>query len=745
VAQRGADGGAAIGRNPRVADRHAASAASPGQLTDFIAAAPPRQRRTCRPITAGRVSIRRPGRILATQMRTGPRMSVFRLLLGRPLANREFGERKIGAFEGVPAMGLDGLGSSAYGPEAALTVLIPLGALSLAYIGSVMVPILLLLAVLYVSYRQTIRAYPTNGGAYTVSKENLGTNASLLAAAALMVDYVLNVAVGISAGVAALISAVPSLHPYTLPLCLAILALVTVANLRGTIDAGRLFALPTYLFVGSFFVLLAIGIGKAVMAGGHPRPVVPPPELPQALELATLWLLLRAFASGCTAMTGVEAVSNGVGAFREPQVRYGHRTLTAIVVILGMLLGGIAYLATAYGIGAMDQTRDGYQSVLSQLAGAVVGRNWFYYVAIGSLLCVLALSANTSFTDFPRLCRVIAADGFLPRPFAVAGRRLVFSVGILYLAVAAGSLLILFGGVTDRLIPLFAIGAFMTFTLSQTGMVMHWRRELQRPDQSPKVRTGNRLRLCINAAGAATTGAATGVIVVAKFAEGAWITLLIIPAAITLLKAIRHYYDELAERLRDDGALDLANAKPPIVLVATEDWNRLTDQALGFALGISQDVYAVHLKAVKGPDADDKGWQLREQWRVDVEEPVRAAGLHPPTLVMLESEYRRLDVPLLGLVEEFHAEHPDRVVAVVLPEVVKERWWQHLLHTQRARQVRSVLLKAGGPRVVVMNIPWRLGVRNIEDTLEVELKDELQRAESEARAVSQRSELSAAR
>ncbi|HEX5080264.1 MAG TPA: APC family permease [Geminicoccaceae bacterium] len=400
-------------------------------------------------------------------------MAILDVVLGRRLANRESGERKIGAFEGVPAMGLDGLGSSAYGPEAALTVLIPLGVASLAYIGWVMAPILALLAILCASYWQTIRAYPNNGGAYIVSKENLGTNASLLAAAALMIDYVLTVAVGISAGVAALVSAVPALHPYILPLCLGILLLVTVANLRGTLDAGRLFAAPTYLFVASFAAIMAIGLYKALESGGSPQPVVPPPALGHATEAASVWLLLRAFASGCTAMTGVEAVSNGMSAFRDPPVKYGHRTLAAIVVILGMLLAGIAYLATAFGIGAMDQTKEGYRSVLSQLASAVVGDGIFYYVAIGSLLCVLALSANTSFVGFPRLCRMIAQDGFLPKPFAVVGRRLVFSVGILYLALWAGLLLTVFGGITDHLIPLFAIGAFMTFTLSQAGMVAH--------------------------------------------------------------------------------------------------------------------------------------------------------------------------------------------------------------------------------------------------------------------------------
>ncbi|HEY0523759.1 MAG TPA: APC family permease [Stellaceae bacterium] len=647
----------------------------------------------------------------------------LRLLLGRPLANREQNDRKIGAFEGIPAMGLDGLGSSAYGPEAALTILIPLGAAGLAHIGTVMLPILLLLAVLYVSYRQTIRAYPSNGGAYTVSKENLGVNASLLAAAALMIDYVLNVAVGISAGVAALTSAVPVLHPYTLPLCLAVLALITIVNLRGTLDAGRLFAVPTYLFIACFLLLLAVGIWKAVTAGGHPEPVVPPPGLPGATEAVTVWLLLRAFAAGCTAMTGVEAVSNGVSAFREPVVKHGHRTLGAVCAVLGVLLAGIAYLAHAYGVGAMDQTQDGYQSVLSQLAGAVVGRGWFYYVAIGSLLCVLCLSADTSFTGFPRLCRLVAQDDFLPRPFAVVGRRLAYSVGILYLAATSGFLLIVFGGITDRLIPLFAIGAFMTFTLSQTGMVMHWRRELRTAKASArKGRHTHRLSLAINAVGAVTTGIALAIIVVAKFTEGAWITILVIPCVIVLLKAIKRYYGELELRLRDDGRLDLHRNKPPVVLVATEGWNRLTDKALDFALSVSPDVIAVHLAQLEGPDVDQEERSLREKWSRDVEQPARAAGLRPPRLVVLQAPYRRIHVPLLQFVERLQVEHPVRTVAILIPEIVKRKWWQYFLHTHRARRLRDALLRYGGSRLVVINAPWYLDEPRIEEALAPEEK-----------------------
>ena len=357
-------------------------------------------------------------------------MKMIDLLLGRRLANREGEEQKIGWFAAVPAMGLDGLGSSSYGPEAALTILIPLGAASLAWIGWVLAPVVLLLAILYLSYRQTIVAYPHNGGVYTVAKENLGTAAALLAAAALMIDYVLNVAVGISAGIGALTSSAPSLQPWTLELCLGILLLVSLANLRGTREAGWLFALPTYLFIASF--LLLIGLGIARVAEGDVHPLIAPPPPGQAMEAAGAWLLVRAFAAGCTAMTGVEAVSDGVNAFREPVVKEAHRTLTVICLTLGLLIAGVATVAHGYGLVAMDQTRAGYQSVMSQLAGAIVGHGLIYYVAMASLLAVLCLSANTSFVGFPRICRLVALDDYLPRSFAVAARRLGFSVGVLF-------------------------------------------------------------------------------------------------------------------------------------------------------------------------------------------------------------------------------------------------------------------------------------------------------------------------
>ena len=656
-----------------------------------------------------------------------------RFVFGRQLANREVQSRQIGVTEGVPALGLDGLSSTAYGPEAALTILAAAGAAGLATLGPLMLAILVLLGILFISYWQTIEAYPKSGGAYTVSQANLGVNASLLAATALMIDYVLNVAVGISAGVGALVSAAPSLHRYTLPLCIGILVLLTLVNLRGTMDAGRIFAVPTYLFVGSFAIVIAIGGYAVIASGGHPVPTVAPPAAPKATETIGLWLLLRAFASGCTAMTGVEAVSNGVSAFRQPQVRNARLTLSIIVVTLAILLAGIAYLAMRYGVMAMDQTRPDHQSVLSQLVGAVAGRGVFYYIAIGSALVILYLSANTSFVGFPQLCRTVAQDGFLPRPFAAVGRRLVYSVGILYLTVTAGVLLVAFDGITDRLIPLFAIGAFATFTMSQAGMVAHWRHVMQarRPSsqmqnqaesqgrsqgQNPQPRAN--LKLIINAVGASATAAALAIIIIAKFMEGGWITIVAIPIVILLLKGIKSYYERIDAALRDDDQLQFQPGKPPFVLVMTKEWSRLTDRALSFAMEISPDVIAVHLAALEGPDVTEQERKLREQWAKDVEDAAIAAGAaHPPRLAFLSAPFRRIHAPLLKLISDLQSKFPDRTIAVLIPELVKRHWWEYLLSNQRARQLRNAVLEYGGPRVVVIAVPWHLTPPKLAEAL----------------------------
>ncbi|HEY0368522.1 MAG TPA: APC family permease, partial [Chthoniobacterales bacterium] len=450
-------------------------------------------------------------------------MAVIDAVLGPPLATSEQQEQKIGPAAGVPVLGLDGLASAAYGPEAALTILIPLGVAGLGYMWPIIGAILLLLAILYFSYRQTIAAYPNGGGSYTVAKENLGTNLGLVAAASLLLDYILNVAVAISAGIAALVSAAPALHAYMLPLCLLTLLVLTLLNLRGVRESGVFLSVPTYLFIASLLGLICVGLYR-VWIGGAAVAVVPPPAIPAAAQGVSMWLLLRAFASGCTAMTGVEAVSNGVPIFAKPSVPNAQRTLTMIVIVLALLLAGVAYLSNAFHIGAMDQEKPGYQSIISQLVSAVAGRGVVYYITLGSVISVLMLSANTSFAGFPRLCRLLAEDCFLPTAFANLGRRLVYSIGITILAVVSAALLIGFGGITDRLIPLFAVGAFGAFTLSQAGMVMHWHKS--------RVGKNRALRIGINAVGAVTTAVALLIIIAAKFTEGAWVTLIIVPGMI---------------------------------------------------------------------------------------------------------------------------------------------------------------------------------------------------------------------
>lgn len=629
-----------------------------------------------------------------------PAMRLIQLLLGRRLANTEEAEVKIGPIEAIPDMGLDGLSSSAYGPEAALAVLTPLGLLAPAYAVPILGVILVILGLLYLSYRQTIRAYPTNGGAYTVAKANLGAELSLVAAAALMIDYVLNVAVGISAGVAALVSMIPAMQPHILPLCLGLLAMITLANLRGLRESGRLFAVPTYLFVACFLGILGWGVVEAALAGGHPAPVVSPPRPLGVLHAANWWLLLRAFAAGCTAMTGVEAVSNGMSAFRDPPVQTARKTLGGIVLILALLLLGVGALSWAYGVGAMDQTRPGYQSVLSQLAGAVAGHGPVYYVAMASVLAVLALSADTSFVGFPLLCRMVAEDGYLPRTFAIAGRRLVFTVGILYLAGAAAILLIVFGGVTDRLIPLFAIGAFLTFTLSQAGMVVHWRRQGRRGE--------HRLHFAINLVGAIATGVALIAILVAKFVEGAWITVAALPSVLVLLHRVKRYYVRLDADLSRPASGAVRPEPPKLALVPVRGLTWLDRRTLSLAMSLSCEVIAVHMVDLEGPQEAEDEAALRERWRREIEQPCRAAGVEPPRLMITRATFRMIEGPLLEIVRGFREREPDAPVAVCIPELVKTSWWERVLHANNSWRLRSALLQHGGSGLIVMTVPGYL-------------------------------------
>ena len=623
-------------------------------------------------------------------------MSLIDTILGRPLASKEAGEQRIGVAAGVPTFGLDALSSAAYGPEAALTVLLPFGAAGLTYIFPITVAIVILLGIVYLSYRQTIAAYPNGGGSYTVARENLGAKTGLLAAAALMTDYVLNVAVGISAGVGALISAVPSLQPHTLTLCMIILILLTMVNLRGISEAGKLFMLPTCVFILSLCATVVWGILATVSAGGHPQPVIPPPHLAKVTEAMSTWILARAFASGCTAMTGVEAVSNGVQAFREPVVPAARRTLTVIIFILMMLLVGIAYLARAYQIGATQPGTPQYQSVLSQLIGAVAGRGIFYWVSIVSILLVLCLSANTSFADFPRLCRAVAEDGYLPYSLTTQGRRLVYSEGIWLLAILSGLLLIGFRGITDRLIPLFAVGAFLAFTLSQTGMVVHWWKSQER---------GARVSMAINGLGGIATAATVMIVATVKFMAGAWIVVLLVPLLVALMLTVRRHYRRIEQETAAPGDLKLDNLQEPIVIVPILFWNSIAENALRFAMTLSCDIEVLHI------ESETDASSLKRIWPSCVERPARESKRPIPRLTVLKSPFRFVVQPIIDYVLEVERKNPNRTIAVLLPELVERQWYQYFLHNQRARILAARLLAQGAHRIVIVNVPWYLRER----------------------------------
>jgi amino acid transporter len=620
-------------------------------------------------------------------------MKLNDLLFGRPLRSSEEAGEKLGPVGGLSVFGLDALSSAAYGPEAALTLLIPLAAAGIAYLVPITASIIILLAIVYFSYRQTIQAYPTGGGSYTVARENLGEFPGLLAAAALMIDYVLTAAVGISAGVGALVSAAPSLQSHTLLICLVILLLITMVNLRGVRETGAAFIIPTYLFVGSLLVTLMLGLVKMLAAGGHPIPVVAPPALPLPTATVGIWLLLKAFSSGCTAMTGVEAVSNGVKAFREPVVKSAQRALTMIIAILIVLLGGIAYLVRAYGIGATDPGKAGYQSVLSQLTAAVAGQGVFYYITMGSILLVLALSANTAFADFPRLCRAVAEDGYLPHGFASRGRRLVFSQGIWVLAVLCTFLLILFGGVTDRLIPLFAVGAFLAFTLSQAGMVAHWKRIGGK---------GSRRSIFINGLGSVATATTVVVVTVAKFVDGAWVTTLLIPAIMMVMMAIRRHYRLVESEVANPVPLDLTDLRTPLVVVPLLSWNRVAQKGLRFALTLSSEVQVLHI------DCEKDDGSFGQTWDCYVEESAKLEGRAAPRLVELPSPYRFVITPILDYILELDRSNPDRQIAVLIPELVERHWYHYFLHNQRAEWLRALLLTKGSQRIILVNVPWHI-------------------------------------
>jgi amino acid transporter len=625
-------------------------------------------------------------------------MNILDLVIGKPIRTSDERAEQIGPAQGIPIFGLDALSSAAYGPEAALSLLIPLGLLGVRYIVPVSAAIITLLVIVYFSYRQTIATYPSGGGSYTVARFNLGAPAGLLAAAALLADYILTAAVGISAGVGALVSAVPSMMPHTVSLCVGILIVITILNLRGVREAGFAFAVPTYLFVGTLLITIVAGVLRVILSGGHPTPAAPLPAPPATTEAVSYWLLLKVFASGCTALTGVEAVSNGVKAFRDPAVKNAQRTLTVIIFLLAVLLAGISYLVKVYGIAATDPGQPGYQSLLSMLVAAVFAKGFFYYLTMASILFVLSLSANTAFADFPRLCRAIAQNNYLPHAFAYRGRRLVYTYGIVVLAVLCGGLLILFGGVTDRLIPLYAVGAFLAFTLSQSGMVMHWR----------KHRGPHWLKSAfVNGLGALVTGITVIVVLVAKFVEGAWITLLFVPLTIALFIAVRRHYHSVRVLTSCTVPVRAASlSQPPIVIVPIDRWSNVTRQGIEFAARLSQEVIAIHVEPTEHSEL------LQAEWEHYVERPFRTAGKETPKLHFLPSPYRFIIVPIVQFILDVSNKNPARSIIVVIPELVENKWYEYFLHNQRGRLLEWVLLARGNERIFTVSAPWHIGGEN---------------------------------
>ncbi|HEU5078958.1 MAG TPA: APC family permease [Opitutaceae bacterium] len=615
-------------------------------------------------------------------------------IFGRPLRTDEQSNETLGIWAGIAVLGLDAIASASYGPEAALTALIPLGGRASAEIIPISLAIGGVLIAVYFSYRQIISAYPNGGGSYVVAKENLGARFGLLAAAALSIDYILNVAVAISAGVGALVSVVPALLPHTLALCLFILVLLTLLNLRGLRTTGLLFLTPTYLFIamlGGALVLALIGGGNG---GGGLSPVTaaPAPQAagPDVLPAISLWLWLRAFSSGCSALTGVEAVSNAVPVFRSPNVRKAKATLSLIVAFLLVLLCGIAVATARFHLRAAPPGQEGFQSLISQITSGAYGRGGLYYISLAATIAVLSLSANTSFTAFPRLCRLLALDGYLPQEFCRRGSRLVYTWGIFFLSVISGLLLIAFSGITDRLIPLFAVGAFLAFSAAQVGMVRYWQRHPKRA----------RVNIGINATGAIATLGTAAILIVLKFREGAWITLIAIPVLIALFTSINRYLRRLDHETRASGPLDLRELSEPIVLLPIKRLDLVARKALRLALCFASEIHVVHIRG-----DDEKEENLAAMWRECIEAPVAKLGRPAPRLVTISSDYREFFEPLIEYTKRVVAEHPHRPTAVWVPELTERRWYTFILR-HRANRLKRLLIMSGMPQILIVNTPW---------------------------------------
>jgi amino acid transporter len=601
--------------------------------------------------------------------------NVKRILLGTPIATAHAAHERLGPLTGLAIFASDALSSVAYATEEILLILTLAGGAALGFSFPIAVAIAVLIAIVVSSYRQTILAYPQGGGSYVVTRENLGRYPSLVAGAALLVDYVLTVAVSVAAGIAAITSAIPPLYPYRVTLCIAGVAVIAVGNLRGVRESGRLFALPTYLFLGAYFLLIGWGgfqwLRGSVVAASGPAPVV-------GGEALTAFLVLRAFSSGCAALTGIEAVSDGVPAFRAPEARTARRVLLALGAILITLFLGISALVHAFGVVPMEG-----ETVNSQLARRVFGESPLYYFIQGVTMLILVLAANTSFADFPRLASFLARDRFIPRQFANRGDRLAFSNGIIILALLSIGLLVLFHGDTHALIPLYALGVFVSFTLSQASMVRYWTRH--RTPAWP-------LRAMLNGTGALATGVVAVIIGLTKFTHGAWIVVVLLPCMIALFVTVRRHYDEVAGQLSVEG---VAPGPPPTghaVLVLVGDVHRGMLPAIEYAQALSPAARGIYVEV-----DPEQTRRFEERWAKFAE------GM---PLVVLRSPYRSVTGPLQEYLDVVQRQAPNEVITIVLPEFVPARWWQHLLHNQTALLIKGALLFRKG--VVVTNVPYHL-------------------------------------
>jgi amino acid transporter len=584
------------------------------------------------------------------------------LLLGSPLPTQRLGHERLNKIRALAAFSPDALSSIAYANQEIYLGLVVAGAAGLSLALPVGLAITGLLTIVALSYFQTIHGYPSGGGSYIVARENLGTLPGLIAAAALLMDYLLTAAVSLTAGVAAIASAFPALWPHRVALALLFLLLITLANLRGLRETGTLMAIPVYLFLFTYLPMLAYGAVRALLGGAGPLTTAAPPPT----EPLTAVLVLHAFSAGCTALTGIEAISNGVPAFQPPEAKNAGRTLMVMALLMALLFVGSIGLTQVLAVVAGPQ-----ETILSALARRLLGSGPAYLLIQASTMLILAVAANTSFSGFPRLAAILAGDAFLPRQLSGLGDRLVFANGILLLAAATGVLIIVFGGDSHALVPLFAVGVFLAFTLSQAGMVVHWWREQGK---------GWRLKATFNGLGALATGTTLLVVGISKFAQGAWITILLIPALVVGFLQIRAHYQKVAQQLSLRGLPpSLEPSPPPRVVIPISGVHRGIFDAVNFARSISKNVTAVYVELEPGA-----GQRIREKWErwwPDV------------PLAILPSPYRSIIRPLLDFLDETDRQHNDgQLATVILPEFIPARWWQGLFHNQTAWLIKAALL-----------------------------------------------------